>query len=426
MKKSFLLLLASYLFLLFGCEKDDITNRKGSISVSLKGESNNKKGSLRVSEIITDDFDVSIYNEENGELVIFWESLSAVPDTILLDEGLYTIVAASDSLSLPAFDAPYYKGHVQVSVNDNAHQDIVINCSLQSVKVSVNFSDTVETEFSDYFVRVGVPEGDYLTFLNTDEDRYGYFPEGNLTVFVKLSYLDTEGNVHHLEKSFVLETKKNELHRLHVHANLKRGSNSVKIVVNEEEEVDTHINFDTNDLNKNWTAGEGWETEYGETYQTIQIGEQVWMAQNYRSPYDEYTEDCYWHVLTPEGEEDVFGKLYTWEGAVKFTPEGWRLPTDEDWKILERYLGMNEEEASSVGWRGEGIGTEISVYGSSGFNAPLAAFDESTFGTNSMAFWTATADGENVFYRRLKSDYSTVERGSIAKSSPCFVRFIKE
>ena len=47
--------------------------------------------------------------------------------------------------------------------------------------------------------------------------------------------------------------------------------------------------------------------------------------------------------------------LYSYEAALKAVPsEGdWRLPTDEDWKKLERFLGMSEGEVPKDNdWRG--------------------------------------------------------------------------
>lgn len=53
---------------------------------------------------------------------------------------------------------------------------------------------------------------------------------------------------------------------------------------------------------------------------------------------------------------ETYGMLYSYEGALKAIPTegGWRLPTDEDWKKLERYLGMSEGEiAKTDAWRGD-------------------------------------------------------------------------
>lgn len=53
----------------------------------------------------------------------------------------------------------------------------------------------------------------------------------------------------------------------------------------------------------------------------------------------------------------INGFLYTYEAAQKAIPEGWRLPTDEDWKKLEAFLGMNDKELDVLDeWRDDGAG----------------------------------------------------------------------
>ncbi len=67
-----------------------------------------------------------------------------------------------------------------------------------------------------------------------------------------------------------------------------------------------------------------------------------------------------------------YGYLYSLEGARKAVPEGWRLPTDDDWKKLEKTLGMSDAECDQLNaWRGEGIGTSLKLNGGSGFDAPM-------------------------------------------------------
>jgi len=53
---------------------------------------------------------------------------------------------------------------------------------------------------------------------------------------------------------------------------------------------------------------------------------------------------------------ETYGLLYSYEGAMKAVPAegGWRLPSDADWKKLERYLGMSEGEIAKTNtWRGD-------------------------------------------------------------------------
>ena len=95
----------------------------------------------------------------------------------------------------------------------------------------------------------------------------------------------------------------------------------------------------------------------------------------------------------------IYGYLYTYDGAVKAVPEGWRLPTDEDWKVLEETLGIPHNEVERLNaWRGEGVGTALKEEGMTGFNARMAGgdvFDESTstvyIRQNETAyFWSST------------------------------------
>ena len=62
--------------------------------------------------------------------------------------------------------------------------------------------------------------------------------------------------------------------------------------------------------------------------------------------------------INNEGYAAEYGYLYTWPAAQKALPEGWRLPTDEDWKILEKELGMEETELNLLEeWRNKGVET---------------------------------------------------------------------
>ena len=51
---------------------------------------------------------------------------------------------------------------------------------------------------------------------------------------------------------------------------------------------------------------------------------------------------------------ETYGLLYTYDAALAAIPEGWRLPSDADWKNLEKALGMTAEEVEKQDvWRGE-------------------------------------------------------------------------
>jgi len=137
----------------------------------------------------------------------------------------------------------------------------------------------------------------------------------------------------------------------------------------------------------------------GNNYKVIQIGSKTWMAENLRVTKDKQGNPLEtWCYLDKTSKCEEFGRLYSWEEAKKASPEGWRLPTADDWKELEIELGMDAEDAETFGWRGTDQGTQLKEGGSSGFNVLLAGykdgivqwdgryFDIGYFGS----FWSAT------------------------------------
>ena len=68
-----------------------------------------------------------------------------------------------------------------------------------------------------------------------------------------------------------------------------------------------------------------------------------------------------------------YGMLYSYNAALEAVPEGWRLPTDDDWLKLETTLGMSQDEARlNEAWRGNGIATILTDPSKSGFNMQRA------------------------------------------------------
>jgi len=95
----------------------------------------------------------------------------------------------------------------------------------------------------------------------------------------------------------------------------------------------------------------------GKEYKTVRIGDQTWMAENlnYAGP-DGDIGKCY-NNDPANGER--YGRLYTWDEAMKVCPPGWYLPTDTEWETLVNYVGGMKKSCtqrlrlpnSDAGWK---------------------------------------------------------------------------
>lgn len=186
------------------------------------------------------------------------------------------------------------------------------------------------------------------------------------------------------------------------------------------------------------------------TYGTIQVGDQCWMASNMKvgkrigtsksQANDEKIEKWCFKDVTDNCKTD--GGLYTWdeamqnsitEGAQGICPADWHIPTDAEMHVLESSLKGSAEycDASRKGNGCSPAGTKLKVKGSSGLDFPLAGYvyNGNFSGHNSEShIWTSTQDintGSSALYRSVSSEISTVDRFYENKPFGLSVRCIK-
>ncbi len=100
----------------------------------------------------------------------------------------------------------------------------------------------------------------------------------------------------------------------------------------------------------------------GNMYNTVKIGNQIWMAENLKTtkyndgtPIPNIKDNDEWTNLTTgaycnydnlESNLGIYGRLYNWYAVEtgKLAPKGWHVPTDDDWTILINYLIDNVYE----------------------------------------------------------------------------------
>lgn len=201
------------------------------------------------------------------------------------------------------------------------------------------------------------------------------------------------------------------------------------------------------------------EDRDGYQYPTVQVDDQCWMAASLltktkrdatcingggtppcpdaSSADDNQGRACY--------DNDEFnctdqnrGALYTWEAAMDgdndenaqgLCPDGWHLPSDKRWLILETYFttsgDCSETRSSALGneYECDNAGETLAVGGSSGFEAVFSGYreDGTTFSQYSREgkFWTSTGNKPTIF-RSIQSGVTTFGRDELGKNEKSF------
>jgi uncharacterized protein (TIGR02145 family) len=158
-------------------------------------------------------------------------------------------------------------------------------------------------------------------------------------------------------------------------------------------------------------------------YPVLRLGRQLWMARNLA--FKAENSWCY----DNESDCDEKGRLYTWDAASQACPEGWHLPTDQEWMALELHLGMSEEDVKKTGPRGHEEGATMRSGGSSRLEMPVSGYRRPTGefvrAGERAAYWAATdLNQEDAWHRDIRSDVGTVYRSAVTKTYALSVRCI--
>jgi uncharacterized protein (TIGR02145 family) len=93
------------------------------------------------------------------------------------------------------------------------------------------------------------------------------------------------------------------------------------------------------------------------TYKTVTIGGKTWMAENLN-----YQTDNSWCLYDEDSNCDKCGKLYDWDAALSVCPDGWHLPTVQEWNELIGMVGGKKNDGKSLrskdSWKMDGNGTD--------------------------------------------------------------------
>ena len=138
----------------------------------------------------------------------------------------------------------------------------------------------------------------------------------------------------------------------------------------------------------------------GNVYETVLIDDQLWMAENLKVTHYRNGETIF--NATNNSLVDTYGYTYNWhkvDDSRGICPEGWHVPSDDEFIFLEMYIGIPELELMGTFLRGsqgsklagnaelwdDGQLKNDARFGSTGFNAiPLP------YSGGWSCFWTSS------------------------------------
>ena len=164
-------------------------------------------------------------------------------------------------------------------------------------------------------------------------------------------------------------------------------------------------------LNPDISYGEFLDKRDNQVYRTLVISNHVWTAQNmnYEIESEENDEINSWCYDNEPENCKKFGRLYTWEAAKKVCPEGWHLPTKDEWLELftEHSCEIEKDDTNSIIYRCAGTSLKAidswdydtdntNEYGFSVVAAGLMTSGKFKNKGVSSYLWTATAPYEII------------------------------
>ena len=209
----------------------------------------------------------------------------------------------------------------------------------------------------------------------------------------------------------------------------------------------------------------------GNTYKTVQIGDQCWMRENLRTTkYSDgtaialgsstSTSTAYrYNPNNNAAHVPTYGYLYNWKAVMRNSssssanpsgvqgvcPAGWHVPSDAEWTQLTDYVSSQSQYqcggtstsiakalASTTGWRSSSetcaVGNNPSGNNATGFSALPAGRYYGSYGNfgGYAYFWSSTEYNSYYAYRRyLSYDYAYVRSYNCDESNGYSVRCLR-
>lgn len=159
----------------------------------------------------------------------------------------------------------------------------------------------------------------------------------------------------------------------------------------------------------------------GETYRTVVIGSQTWMAQDLKFPVKNRMDTvCHWHFAIDSlvevcGYGHICGISLSAFPRQGVCPDGWHIPSKDEFQTLIDYVSENynlvDDLRTTLKWQYFHYGTDLTGFGA----YPVKG--TGNFGVNAVVYWSSTESHATTAWAltifadevRLESDFKNYD-----------------
>ncbi len=172
--------------------------------------------------------------------------------------------------------------------------------------------------------------------------------------------------------------------------NLKSGQHHIKVIATDNEGAKSSDEM-LFELKEKEEAKYMIDPRDGQEYRIVEIGPQMWMAENLNYKTEEGSK-----YFNDDNNFALFGRIYSRDAAMNACPEGWHLPSKDEWIKLGMQVGLQEDDLygtanifelkSKHAWIDE-QGTD-----DYGFTIIPGAYENYVRSLERASFWTSTLE----------------------------------
>ena len=172
----------------------------------------------------------------------------------------------------------------------------------------------------------------------------------------------------------------------------------------------------------------------GQVYRAVVIGEQTWMAQNLS--YNQYEVYAYNNCPRASVPDSCgkYGILYSYQDRKDVCPNGWHLPSSDEWKALFSFVGSSTEVykklRTTTGWTTKDSDEEdkngTDDFGFSAYPSGYKLYTSVTAFGEEASFWTSSMGGVGPMIVESKYSYFRTDQITTQSYDSFAIRCIKD